>query len=180
METVPMPRARYKPPYAWAPPTVRHLFRTAGFGACPHGVIGRRFGDIAWASSCSNACREGSEPSTSTLFALGHWRECGGAMPPFGEAWQTTVRTMRAEPIGEHVVARAIPGELFDLARALKVQAWGVMTVRGSDVDDVHVAVGFVLGMPICLVAPESKQHHRLAKAGTLRKSGPTYAVSES
>ncbi len=151
-----------RPSYAWAPPTVRHLFRAAGFGACPHGVLVRRLGDIAWASACSNACREGSEPSTSTLFAVGHYREVKGKSTPFVEPWLRIFRTLQVEPIAERRVERAIPADLFDLACSLDVQSWGVAILGGAKTATVNVAVGFVLGMPICLVAPERECAHHL------------------
>lgn len=144
--------------YAWAPETVRHLFRQAGYGACKHGVTLYRAGDLSWASACQVNCG-GREPrSNAQLFVLGHHREVPKPSTPFPDEAAFLDYMKNAPAVEDDRVRRAIPSQMYDLAIALGVQSWG-----SSPIGNGFGAVGYILGMAVCAISPWATHPHALA-----------------
>lgn len=160
--------------YAWAPETVRHLFRLARFGAhCPHGVARFLVGPIVWVSVCPFDCTWPTSPGSGAVFALGHQRE----VPPAALGLRmnenmTGQRLLRM--IGTPVLRDtwrdggdvATLADVLSLAIGLGVDTWARTEGRcrgaaGRPISNGDRAlVGFVFGVPACVIAPPAQDHH--------------------
>lgn len=149
-------------PFAWAPTTVRHLFRTARFGACSHGVRLYRLGPITWAVACGYAdCRADAEPKGAVLFAVGHHLEVPGCAEPWNDERGIREFLARPVPTTREQVVRAVPREYVFLAEDLGVYEWAAAEVRGA-----WGAIGMCFGLPACVIAPNVGSERVLAPGG--------------
>lgn len=171
--------------FLWAPGPVRALFRDARFGLhCAHGVARLSVGPIVWIAQCGFDCPGFGERSAGSAFALGHHREVPVAALDLpmsnitGEYLCKLIGTPVpwAEP--RHETHPADVAEVLCLAIGLGIDTWARSEGRCSGAagrpipNGDRALVGFVCGVPACVIAPPARDEHLVAAFGPMTAGG--------